>query len=303
MSGGAGPVRGADAVRGAGPVRGADAVRGAGAVRAESAGGGGGVDSAGGVEIALSVRDLSVRFGGLKALSDVSLDVRAGEVHGLLGPNGSGKTTLLNAASGFVRCTGSIEMHGVSLLGHPAHRRARLGLLRTFQNPKLVRELTVGDLLRMGEHVRGMRPWWQVALSPVADRRARLQGTDRALAALDLLQLDRDLLSAQVSELSQGVLKMVDIARALMAEPRVLLLDEPSSGMSEEEIVQLRGRLAALTGRGTTLVLVEHNLNLVRSVCHSVTVLNLGHEICSGPTAEMLARQDVTDAFLGTSGG
>jgi ABC-type branched-subunit amino acid transport system ATPase component len=258
--------------------------------------------TAGGADIALSVRDLGVRFGGLRALSGVSLNVREGEVHGLLGPNGSGKTTLLNAASGFVRCTGAIDMFGVSLLGHPAHRRASLGLLRTFQNPKLVRELTVGDLLRMGEHVRGMRPWWQVALAPVADRRARLQGQDRALAALGLLELDAELLTAQVSELSQGVLKMVDIARALMAEPRVLLLDEPSSGMSEEEIVHLRGRLSALVARGTTLVLVEHNLNLVRSVCDTVTVLNLGQRICTGPTAEVLARPDVAEAFLGTAG-
>jgi ABC-type branched-subunit amino acid transport system ATPase component len=90
-------------------------------------------------------------------------------------------------------------------------------------------------------------------------------------------------------------------ARALMAEPRVLLLDEPSSGMSEQEIIQLRGRLAALTGRGTALVLVEHNLNVVRSVCDSVTVLNLGHRICTGRTAEVLARQDVAEAFLGTA--
>lgn len=257
--------------------------------------------SAGGSEIALSVRDLGVRFGGLQALAGVSLEVRAGTVHGLLGPNGSGKTTLLNAASGFVRCTGSIDLYGRPLLGHGAHRRAGLGLLRTFQNPKLVRELTVGDLLRMGEHVRGARPWWQVAAAPWADRRERLRGTERALAALELLQLDPALLPMQIAELSQGVLKMVDIARALMAQPRVLLLDEPSSGMSEEEIGHLRGRLSALTARGTTLVLVEHNLGLVRAVCDTATVLNLGRVICGGPTAEVLARDDVADAFLGTA--
>ena len=252
--------------------------------------------------VALSFVGLSVRFGGLQALSQVGVDIADGAVHGLLGPNGSGKTTMLNAASGFVRSSGDIRLHGRSLHHVPAHRRAALGLQRTFQNPKLVQHLTVGDLLRMGEHIRRMRPWWQVALAPPADRRARLAGLERAEAALDLMRLDAALLDVPISELSQGVLKMVDIARALMAEPTVLLLDEPSSGMSEQEIGGLRERLAALAARGTTLVLVEHNLGLVRAACRTVTVLNLGRVICTGPTAEIMARADVAEAFLGTAG-
>lgn len=252
---------------------------------------------------ALDVRNLGVRFGGLVALQDVSLAVTEGSVHGLLGPNGSGKTTLLNAASGFVRSSGEVRLFGEPLSRRPAHQRAGLGLLRTFQNPKLVQHLTVGELLRMGEHVRGVRPWWMVTALPVADRRARLAGRGRAERALDQLGLDAGLLGAAIHELPQGVLKMVDIARALMADPRVLLLDEPSSGMSEQEIAELRNRLGGLRAGGTTLVLVEHNLGLVTAVCDTVTVLNLGRTICTGPTAEVFARPDVTDAFLGTSGG
>lgn len=250
---------------------------------------------------ALSFTNLSVRFGGLQAVQGVTLDVEPGSVHGLLGPNGSGKTTVLNAASGFVRASGEIRLFGQSLQRRSAHRRAGRGLLRTFQNPKLVQGLTVGELLRMGEHVRKARPWWQVALLPPLDRRARLAGLERARSALRLLHLDPALIDAPIHELPQGVLKMVDIARALMADPTVLLLDEPSSGMSEEEITGLRGRLTELAARGTTLVLVEHNLGLVRAVCSTVTVLNLGRSVCTGRTAEVLARSDVVDAFLGTS--
>lgn len=250
---------------------------------------------------ALAFIDLSVRFGGLRALQHVTIDVAANAVHGLLGPNGSGKTTLLNAASGFVRASGDIQLFGRSLMHRPAYQRAGQGLMRTFQNPKLVQQLTVGELLRMGEHVRPERQWWQVTLMPLADRRARLAGLARAQAALEMLDLDPGLLNAPIHELPQGVLKMVDIARALMTDPKVLLLDEPSSGMSEEEITRLRDRLTALADRGTTLVLVEHNIGLVRAVCHTVTVLNLGATVCTGPTAEVLDRQDVVDAFLGTS--
>lgn len=252
---------------------------------------------------ALAVRNVGVRFGGLVALRGISFDVAEGSVHGLLGPNGSGKTTLLNAASGFVRSTGEIALFGEPLTGHPAHRRAGLGLLRTFQNPKLVQHLTVGELLRMGEYVRGVRPWWAVTVRPAADRRERIAGLERAECALGRLGLGAGLLDAPTHELPQGTLKMVDIARALMADPRVLLLDEPSSGMSEEEIVDLRARLGSLRSGGTTLVLVEHNLGLVTAVCDTVTVLNLGEVVCTGPTAEVFARPDVTDAFLGTTGG
>lgn len=249
---------------------------------------------------ALTVTNLSVRFGGLQALQDVSISVEVGSVHGLLGPNGSGKTTLLNAVCGFVHSTGDIRLFGDSVIHKPTYVRAQSGLLRTFQNPKLVEHLTVMELLRMGEHSRCRRPWWQVAAFPLRDRRARVESQVRSATALEMLRLDSSLLTVPIHELSQGVLKMVDIARALMADPKVLLLDEPSSGMSEEEIVGLHSRLLGLAESGISLLLVEHNLGLIRAVCEKVTVLNLGTMVGAGPTAEVLARSDVADSFLGT---
>lgn len=251
-------------------------------------------------EVALSVEGLEVAFGGLRALRGISLSVEAGTVHGLLGPNGSGKTTLLNAVCGFVASSGDVRLFDEPVGGLAAHARAQRGLLRTFQNPKLVQHLSVLELLRIGEHARKVRSWWTVAALPPRDRRQRLRSQERAEEALGLLGLDSTLLAASVHELPQGVLKMVDIARALMADPKVLLLDEPSSGMSEEEIGHLRERLLDLSRRGTTMVLVEHNLGLVRAVCHHSTVLNLGERLGNGRPEEMLARDDVVAAFLGT---
>lgn len=253
------------------------------------------------IGLPLEIEKLSVSFGGVRAVNEMSLAVRPATVHGLLGPNGSGKTTMLNAACGFVRSTGRVRLHGQMLSGKAPHQRAGMGLLRTFQNPKLVPHLTVAELLRMGEHAQRVRPWWLVAANPVSDRKARRAGRARAESVLDLLRLDPAILGARIDSLPQGVVKMVDIARALMAEPKVLLLDEPSSGMSESEIDGLRERLLALKARGTALVLVEHNIGLVEAVCDDVTVLNLGTFVCTGPPAEVLERDDVIEAFLGTT--
>lgn len=249
----------------------------------------------------LEIEDLSVQFGGVRAVSEMSVRVLPATVHGLLGPNGSGKTTMLNAACGFVRSTGQVRLHGELLSGKAPHQRAKMGLLRTFQNPKLVPHLTVAELLRMGEHAQGVRPWWLVAANPVADRKARQAARAHAESVLQLLRLDPAILGARIDSLPQGVVKMVDVARALMAEPKVLLLDEPSSGMSEAEIDGLRERLLTLKARGTALVLVEHNIGLVEAVCDEVTVLDLGTFVCTGPPAEVLERDDVIEAFLGTS--
>lgn len=160
-------------------------------------------------------------------------------------------------------------------------------------------DLTAEELLRVAEYPRGFRPSWLVTAIPLRDSRARKSGQLRALAMPDLLGLDGSLLAVPIRDLSQGVLKMVDVARALMADPKVLLLDEPSSGMSEAEIARLRGHILELARRGTTLLLVEHNLPLVRAVCDRVTVLNLGEQLCSGPTAEVLTMPEVVEAFLG----
>lgn len=249
----------------------------------------------------VEVRNVSVSFGGVHALTDVSMVVEAGRVHGIIGPNGSGKTTLLNALSGFVRVDGGLYLDGHEITGMAAHRRVGRGLGRTFQNPRGDHTLTVRDVLRLGEHLHGLEPWWMVALAPVLADRAWAQSTARAREFLERVALDESLLDTRLTDLPSGVMKMVDIGRALLGRPRVLLLDEPTSGMNEGEIDRLRSVLADLKTEDVTVVLVEHNLRFVSRTCEVVTVLAGGRVVGQGPLDDVLANADVIRAYLGGS--
>lgn len=250
-------------------------------------------------DVALELRALNVQFGGVHAIREVDLQVSGGEVHGLVGPNGSGKTTILNAICGFVDTSGEIDVGAARIDGLPCHRRMSLGLGRTFQNPRSSQGLTVRDLLRIGEHLRKEQPWWRVALRPVAADRALSQSNERAASLLKMLGLRSELLDQQVARLPSGVLKMVDIARALMGSPRVLLLDEPTSGMNDAEIDILHAALRQLRTGSLTLLLVEHNLRFMFDICDSMTVLNTGAVVARGRPAEVFQRDDVIRAYMG----
>lgn len=243
-------------------------------------------------------------FGGVRALDDVSLAVTEGTVHGILGPNGSGKTTLLNAICGFVRSSGEIWVGERLVSRVPTHRRIAIGLGRTFQNPRTTTALTVRELLLVGEHVRGTLAWWKVALAPrVADRELAM-AHERATALIEQIGLDPQILDTRLTDLPAGVMKMVDLIRALVAEPTVLLVDEATSGMNEAEIEHLKVVLGDLRRHGVALVIVEHNVGFVADVCESITVLDMGRRICEGAPNEVLAREDVVRAYMGeTSAG
>jgi branched-chain amino acid transport system ATP-binding protein len=249
----------------------------------------------------LELRDLGVRFGGVQAIDEVSLSVRASQVHGLVGPNGSGKTTILNAVCAFVESDGEIHLGDKRIDRFSAHRRIELGLGRTFQNPRPVRELTVRDLLRIGEHQRRTQPWWQVALTPRAADRALRESNARAVRLLSMLGIGGALLDEQLINLPAGVLKMVDIARALMGAPQALLLDEPTSGMNDAEIGLLHAALRELRTGALTILLVEHNLRFMFDICDSMTVLETGRVIGHGTPVEVFQREDVIRAYMGST--
>lgn len=247
----------------------------------------------------LDIRDVSVSFGGVRAVDDVSVGVAAGRLHGIIGPNGSGKTTLLNAVSGFVRATGHVYLDGHEITRMAAHRRVRKGLGRTFQNPRGDHTLTVREFLRLGEHLQHRQPWWMVALAPPLADRSRKESSDRGEAMLDRLGLDASSLDTRLIHLPAGVMKLVDIARALLGEPRVLLLDEPTSGMNESEIERLSGVLVDLQAQGLTVILVEHNLRFVDRTCEIVTVLANGRVVGEGRLGDVLAEGDVIESYFG----
>lgn len=247
----------------------------------------------------LQIESLGVRFGGALALRDVSLSVAPGTIHGLVGPNGSGKTTLLNAVSGFVPSTGAIRILGQEMGHMAAHRRARLGLGRTFQNPKVPANVTGAELMRAGEHLSGVQPWWMVTLAPWRAHRQLESSRARAREMLDRLGLPAELLDQPLSSLPGGSLKLLDIARALMPGPRLLALDEPTSGLNEREIQRLLECLRALQTEGLTVLIVEHNVRMLAGLCDTITVLNVGELLREGPPAEVFASPEVVAAYLG----
>jgi ABC-type branched-subunit amino acid transport system ATPase component len=248
---------------------------------------------------ALIVSDLSVHFAGVFALDKVSLSVSEGTIHGIIGPNGSGKTTLLNALSGFVPCSGEATLFGKPILRLAPHKRAGYGLGRTFQNPKVDHSLTVRDVLRIGEHQRRMRPFWKEAFAPwLADADA-FETEKRALALCSELGIVLPSLDVPLASTPHGTVKMLDLARALMGEPRVVLLDESTSGLSQVDISMMHDQLSRLRAKGVTIVVVEHNVRFLSDVCDHVTVLDAGRCIAAGSIAEVLRYPQVLKAYMG----
>ncbi|HZZ83613.1 MAG TPA: ABC transporter ATP-binding protein [Anaeromyxobacteraceae bacterium] len=238
-------------------------------------------------------------FGGVQAVQSATFGVAPGEVHGLIGPNGAGKTTLLNLVSGLVRPTsGAIRLRGRRLDGLSSHRIAALGVTRTFQNIRLFPELSALDNVIVGAHLTRRAPLWQrLVFAPAAGREER-SARGRAHALLERVGLaDRAL--ERSANLSYGEQRRVEIARALAADPAVLLLDEPTAGMSHGEVESIAALIRDVAREGRSVLLVEHNLELVMGVCDRITVLDFGKVLADGAPGEVRADPAVIAAYLG----
>lgn len=247
----------------------------------------------------LEVRGLCKTFGGVKAVANLDMTVREGEIHAMIGPNGSGKTTTLNVISGLYRPTeGSVRFKNNEITHVAPHVIASRGITRTFQNIRLFPRLSVFENVLIGRHTR-LRTNFFMALAPNAlTTKEEAESARRAYDLLAFVGLS-DRAGQRAGSLPYGDQRRLEIARALAAEPSLLLLDEPAAGMNPAETDALVKLLYDVRDRGVTLLLIEHDMNLVMSISDRITVLNFGTHIAEGSATEVSTNQDVITAYLG----
>ena len=247
----------------------------------------------------LEIDQLTMQFGGLLAVNNVSISIKKGKIHGLIGPNGSGKTTIFNVLSGYYKPTGGkVSFEGRTISGLPAHQITAAGFARTFQNMRLFKTMTVLEnlLVAMGHHAKvGLL---QEFLNPVAVHQEEKKFVEKAMELLDLLEV-ADFANELATSLPYGNQRRVEIARALATDPKVILLDEPAAGLNEVETEDLRKTLMKIRDLGVTIFLVEHDMKLVMEVCEEISVLDYGKKIAEGTGAVISKDPVVIEAYLG----
>ena len=251
--------------------------------------------------VLLRASGLGKNFGGVRAVRDVSFQIAPGIVFAVIGPNGAGKSTLLNLISGIYQPdAGTMSLDGVDLVGMSAHRRVRYGMARTFQKIRLFRQLSALENVIAGYHTQHAIPPWQYLVHAGAFRADARRCRDQAIDLLDFVGLKH---RAHISagSLSYGEQRLLEIARALATVPRLLMIDEPAAGLSPAEVAALLRRIASLRERGVTVLMVEHNMDLVMTVADRVLVMDYGQQLFEGVPADVQVHPEVIAAYLGAN--
>ena len=248
----------------------------------------------------LDVKNLSISFGGLKAVDDFSITIEKGQLYGLIGPNGAGKTTIFNLLTGVYKPDGGrILLDGKDITGHKAIQINQAGIARTFQNIRLFKELSVLDNVKVGLHNHHKYSTLSGILRLPSYYKVEKEMDERAMELLKVFDLDKEF-DYKASNLPYGKQRKLEIARALATEPKLLLLDEPAAGMNPNETAELMKTIRFVRDHfDMTVLLIEHDMKLVSGICERLTVLNFCHMLAEGPTSEVLSNPEVIKAYLG----
>ena len=247
----------------------------------------------------LSIEHISKNFGGVAALSEVSFGVRTGEIVGVIGPNGAGKTTLFNLITGvFSPSSGAISFRGKPIIGLRPHKVTKMGISRTFQNIRLFGHMTALENVMVGSHCRTHAGLWQGLWRTSIQRGEEKAIREKSESLLRLVGIAEDQ-ETLAGSLPYGKQRRLEIARAMGADPELLLLDEPTAGMNESETEELRLLIQKIQALGKTVVLIEHDMHLVMNVCERLVILNFGRKIAEGIPEEIRENKDVIEAYLG----
>lgn len=248
----------------------------------------------------LEVKNLSISFGGLKAVDDFNIKIEKGQLYGLIGPNGAGKTTIFNLLTGVYKPdSGRILLDGKDITGHKAIQINQAGIARTFQNIRLFKELSVLDNVKVGLHNHHKYSTLSGILRLPSYYKVEKEMDERAMELLKVFDLDKEF-DYKASNLPYGKQRKLEIARALATDPKLLLLDEPAAGMNPNETAELMKTIRFVRDHfDMTVLLIEHDMKLVSGICERLTVLNFGHMLAEGPTSEVLSNPEVVKAYLG----
>ncbi|CAM2998014.1 MULTISPECIES: ABC transporter ATP-binding protein [Janthinobacterium] len=249
----------------------------------------------------LTINNLSKSFGGVHAVQDVSFTVKEGNIHSVIGPNGAGKTTLFNLITGvYTPSKGEILLNGENVAAMPPDALARRGMSRTFQNLQVCMNMTAIDNVMVGAHLRLNQNLFASMLRLPSVRRADAACRDEAAGLMEFVGVGRHI-DDEAGQMSYGALKRLEIARALAAKPKVLLLDEPAAGLNHTETGEIEALIRKVAQSGVTVVLVEHDMKLVMNLSDHILVLDYGKKLAEGTAAEVRANPDVVAAYLGVA--